>query len=226
MSAVPRSHKITAVLFDLDGTLIDSAHGLTAATNAMRAVRGLTEIPHEQLRSHAGSGARGMLRAAFDKTSAHADYEALREEFYGHYETHMLHNTRAFARVDAMLNALDQRRLPWAIVTNKATRFALPTVEALGLWPRAGALVAGDTTAFTKPHPEPLLVAARRLGQLPPACVYVGDDLRDMQAGRAAGMATLAAAWGYLGVEAPLHTWGADAVLTHPEDLLTWLDLP
>jgi N-acetyl-D-muramate 6-phosphate phosphatase len=226
MSAAPLPPKVAAVLFDLDGTLIDSAHGLTAATNAMRAVRCLPDMPHEQLRPHAGSGARGMLRAAFDKTSAHVDYEALRDEFYVHYEAHMLHNTRAFANVDAMLNALDQRRLPWAIVTNKATRFAQPTAEALGLWPRAGALVAGDTTAFTKPHPEPLLEAARRLGQSPRACVYVGDDPRDMQAGRAAGMATLAAAWGYLGVEAPVNTWGADAVLTRPEDLLIWLDLP
>jgi N-acetyl-D-muramate 6-phosphate phosphatase len=226
MAAALAARKVAAVLFDLDGTLIDSAHGLTAATNAMRATRGLAEMPHEQLRPHAGSGARGMLRAAFDRTSIHADYDALREEFYGHYETHMLYNTHAFADVDTMLNDLDRRGLPWAIVTNKATRFAQPTVEALGLWPRAGALVAGDTTAFTKPHPEPLLEAARRLRQLPQHCVYVGDDPRDVQAGRAAGMVTLAAAWGYLGIDAPVHAWGANAVLTRPQELLNWLDLP
>jgi N-acetyl-D-muramate 6-phosphate phosphatase len=221
-----RLHRVRAVLFDLDGTLIDSAPGLTAATNAMLAQHGKAALQHEELRPHAGSGARGMLAAAFAKTPAHDDYELLREEFYAHYESRILHNTHAFDGVHAVFDALDQQGLPWGIVTNKAMRFAEPTALALGLWPRAATLIAGDSTAFTKPHPEPLLEAARRMGQAPQDCVYVGDDARDVQAGRAAGMATLAASWGYLGLASTVHDWGADAVLSQPQQLLTWLDLP
>jgi N-acetyl-D-muramate 6-phosphate phosphatase len=220
------SRPVRAVLFDLDGTLIDSAPGLTAAANAMLAQHGKAALPHEKLRPHAGSGARGMLAAAFAKTPAHDDYEALREEFYSHYESRILHNTQVFDGVHAMFDALDQHGLPWGIVTNKALRFAEPTALALGLWPRAAALIAGDSTPFTKPHPEPLLEAARRMGQAPQDCVYIGDDARDVQAGRAAGMATLAASWGYLGLGSAVHGWGADAVLEHPNQLLTWLELP
>jgi N-acetyl-D-muramate 6-phosphate phosphatase len=217
---------VDAVLFDLDGTLIDSAPGLTAASNAMRATRGLPPLPHHLLRPHAGSGARGMLGAAFQVLPGHDQYEALREEFYQHYETHLMHQTRLFDRVQEMLQRLDQHGVPWGIVTNKALRFAQPTVQALGLMQRASALIAGDSTAHTKPHPEPLLEAARRMQQEPPRCVYVGDDVRDMRAGKAAGMFTLAAAWGYLGVETSIQDWGADQVLAQPDELLNWLDLP
>jgi N-acetyl-D-muramate 6-phosphate phosphatase len=218
--------QVDAVLFDLDGTLIDSAPGLTAASNAMRATRGLAPLAHELLRPHAGSGARGMLGAAFDVLPSHAQFEAMRDEFYLHYEAHLMHETRPFARVMDMLALLDRHRLPWGIVTNKAMRFAEPTVQALGLLQRAGTLIAGDSTAHTKPHPEPLLEAARRINHPPQRCVYVGDDARDVRAGKAAGMFTLAAAWGYLGVEASVHDWGADQVLADPEALLHWLELP
>ncbi len=138
----------------------------------------------------------------------------------------MLEQTRLFAAIENVLSALDLRRLPWGIVTNKALRFAQPGAQAVGLWPRARALVAGDCTPHTKPHPAPLLEAARRMDLAPECCVYVGDDPRDVLAGRAAGMATLAAAWGYLGVDSPPHAWGADHVLDHPDELLHWLDLP
>jgi phosphoglycolate phosphatase len=155
-----------------------------------------------------------------------AEYEALKEEFYRVYEVLMLEQTRLFDSVACLLDALDARRLPWGIVTNKALRFAQPGAQAAGLLSRARALVAGDSTPHTKPHPAPLLEAARRMGLAPGCCVYVGDDPRDMQAGRAAGMATLAAAWGYLGLASPPHAWGADHVLDHPSQLLHWLDLP
>ena len=217
---------VAAVLFDLDGTLIDSAPDLAAAANHMRGLRGLQPLPHASLRMHAGSGARGMLGAAFELAPGQAGYEAMRDEFLARYEDCMLQQTRPFEAVAPLLDALEARRLPWGIVTNKALRYAEPVAQALGLWPRATALVGGDSTPHTKPHPAPLLEAARRLGLPPQHCVYVGDDPRDMRAGQAAGMATLAAAWGYLGVESPLEAWDADAVLAHPMELLHWLDLP
>jgi phosphoglycolate phosphatase len=217
---------IAAVLFDLDGTLIDSAPDLAGSVNAMLQQRGQVPLPYEALRPHAGSGARGMLAAAFGVTPAMAAYETLKDEFYRAYEMRMLEQTRLFDAVAALLDALDARLLPWGIVTNKALRFAQPGTHALGLLQRSRALVAGDSTPHTKPHPAPLLEAARRMGLAPERCVYIGDDPRDVLAGRAAGMATLAAAWGYLGPDSPPHAWGADRVLDHPGELLQWLDLP
>jgi 2-phosphoglycolate phosphatase len=217
---------IAAVLFDLDGTLIDSAPDLARSANAMLLQRGHVALPYEVLRPHAGSGARGMLAAAFGVLPAMAEYEALKDEFHAAYGLRMLEQTRLFEAVADLLDALDARCLPWGIVTNKARRFAQPGAQALGLLPRARALVAGDCTPHTKPHPAPLLEAARRMGLPPESCVYVGDDPRDMLAGRAAGMATLAAAWGYLGVDSLPDAWGADRVLDHPGELLHWLNLP
>ena len=216
---------VAAVLFDLDGTLIDSAPDLAAAANAMRARRSLAPLPYATLRPHAGSGARGMLAMAFGTAPADAAYAALRDEFYVLYEACMLEQTRLFDAVAPVLDALDATQLPWGIVTNKALRFAEPGARVLGLLPRAKALIGGDSTPYTKPHPAPLLEAARRIGLAPHACVYVGDDPRDMQAGRAAGMRTVAAAWGYLGPDVPPHAWGADHVVQHPAELLQWLGM-
>ncbi|MBA4175247.1 MAG: phosphoglycolate phosphatase, partial [Leptothrix sp. (in: Bacteria)] len=208
---------ISAVLFDLDGTVVDSAPDLAGTVNDMLAARGRDAVPFERLRPHAGSGARGMLGMAFGVAPGHEAYEALKVEFLDHYATRMLSQTRLFAAAGALLQALDRHGLPWGIVTNKALRFAVPLVEAMGLH-RSAALVAGDSTSHTKPHPAPLLEAARRLGLPAAACVYVGDDRRDMHAGRAAGMAVLAAAWGYLGTEHAVLHWGADHVLGEPAE--------
>ena len=217
---------IAGVLFDLDGTLIDSAPDLASSVNAMRLQRGQTALPYAALRPHAGSGARGMLGVAFGVLPAMSEYEVLKDEFYRAYELRMLEQTQLFDAVADLLDDLDARGVPWGIVTNKALRFAQPGILAVGLLPRARALVAGDSTPHTKPHPEPLLEAARRMGLAPATCVYVGDDPRDIHAGQAAGMATLAAAWGYLGPDSPPQHWGADRVLHHPSELLHWLDLP
>ena len=216
---------VAAVLFDLDGTLIDSAPDLAGAANEMRLLRGLPSLAIELLRPHAGSGARGMLATAFGVAPSDPSYEDLRQEFYRLYEARMLQETYVFAAIVPVLDALDAHGLPWGIVTNKALRFAEPQARVLGFIPRAKALIGGDSTAFTKPHPEPLLEAARRIGHPARACIYVGDDPRDMRAGRAAGMTTLAAAWGYLGVEGPIADWDADHVLDEPAMLLHWLDL-
>jgi phosphoglycolate phosphatase len=216
---------VAAVLFDLDGTLVDSAPDLAGAANEMRRTRGLPPLPYGELRPFAGSGARGMLAAALQAHPGQAHYTALRDEFHQRYEERLLQETLLFGAIVPVLDALDRHGVPWGIVTNKALRFAEPLSHALGLLPRAAALVGGDSTAHTKPHPAPLLEAARCMGVPPRACVYVGDDPRDMHAGRAAAMGALAAAWGYLGVDTPIDDWGADAVLFEPNDLLLSLNI-
>lgn len=216
---------VQAVLFDLDGTLIDSAPDLAGAANDLRARHGHGPLPFEALRPMVGTGARGMLQVAFGVVPGDADFEPLRSEFLAIYESRMLRETRVFSAMEPVLARLEAAGLAWGIVTNKHERFAWPVIEGLGLHTRAAARVAGDTTPHAKPHPEPLFEAARRAAVSPQACVYVGDDLRDIEAGRAAGMATLAAAWGYLGLGESVDAWGADAVLNSPADLLKWLDL-
>jgi phosphoglycolate phosphatase len=214
-----------AVLFDLDGTLIDSAPDLAGAANDMRVERGLPPLPFAQLRPMVGSGARGMVGRAFSVVPGDAEFEYLRDEFLSRYEVRMAHETRVFASVAPVLERLRSRGMPWGIVTNKATRFSEPLVAAMGLHTHTATLVCGDTTPHAKPHPAPLLEAARRMGFAATDCFYVGDDLRDVQAGRAAGMATVAAAWGYLGEGESIQTWGADHVIQTPDQLLTLLGL-
>ena len=216
---------IQAVLFDLDGTLIDSAPDLAGTGNDMRVARGLPPLPYETFRPMVGSGARGMLGIALEVTPEDDDFPALREEFLNRYEARMMGQTDVFPEMRPVLEALNRQGVPWGIVTNKAERFTLPLVRAIGGLAGARVVVGGDTTPHSKPHPAPLLEAARRLGLEPEACVYVGDDLRDVQAGRAAGMATVAAAWGYLGLGDPIAAWGADHLIKTPNELLNLLSL-
>lgn len=216
---------VRAVLFDLDGTLIDSAPDLAGAGNDMRCARGLPPLPLSHFRPMVGSGARGMLGRALQVQPQDAEFEALRDEFLQRYEARMTRETRVFEAMQPVLDALQRDARPWGIVTNKATRFSEPLVRALGLLDQAATLVCGDTTPHAKPHPAPLLEAARRLGVAASECVYVGDDLRDVQAGRAAGMVTVAAAWGYLGEGDAIETWGAQHVIESPRALLQLLAL-
>lgn len=212
-----------ALLFDLDGTLLDSAPDLAGTANDMRQARGLQPLPYAQLRPHAGSGARGMLGQAFGLTPQDAAYAVLRDEFHDLYQARMLRETRVFDAVLSLVDLLRALNCPWGIVTNKALRFSQPLVDALPPLSRTSTLVGGDSTPFTKPRPEPLLEAARRLGVDPTACAYVGDDLRDMQAAHAAGMQAWAAAWGYLGVHAPVQDWGAHRVFPELPALIAHL---
>jgi phosphoglycolate phosphatase len=214
-----------AVLFDLDGTLVDSAPDLIGAGNDMRVARRLVALPFEQLRPMASAGARGIVGAALGVRPGQAEFETLRDEFLARYEQRLLQHTRVFDDMHAVIDALDAAGLPWGIVTNKAERFTHPVVEGLGLSRRAAVVISGDTTPHAKPHPEPLLEAARRLGVAAGTCVYVGDDLRDIQAGRAAGMATVAVRWGYLGAGEPIEAWGAEIVADSPAALLNFLAL-
>ena len=219
------SRHIGAVLFDLDGTLIDSAPDLAGAANDMRAARGLALFPLAHYRPMVGAGARGMVGRAFDVGPEHETFAALREEFLQIYEARMTRETCFFPHMQLVLDALQARAMPWGIVTNKAARFSEPLVRALSLMPPAATLVCGDTTPHAKPHPAPLLEAARRIGVPAASCVYVGDDLRDVQAGRAAGMMTVAVAWGYLGEGEPIESWGADYLAPTPSDLLKLLGM-
>ncbi|MBU2288611.1 MAG: HAD-IA family hydrolase [Gammaproteobacteria bacterium] len=215
---------VRAVLFDLDGTLIDSAPDLGGAADQMRVDRGLPSLPLDAYRHMSGAGARGMLGIAFGITPESPEFAALREEFFRSYEARMLRDTRLFDGVQELVDAIRRLGWPWGVVTNKSARFTVPLTGAMPLFESASAIVSGDTTPFSKPHPEPLLEAARRAGVAPANCLYVGDDERDMMAGRAAGMRTVAAAWGYLGADADLTLWEADAVLSSPLELLQILE--
>lgn len=223
MERPPRG--LAALLFDLDGTLVDSAPDLAGTADDMRRDRGLAPLGVPLLRAYCGSGARGMLGRAFALQPGDGLYESMRTEFLQRYAARLLAETRAFEDARRVPALLAGRGLRFGVVTNKAVRLAEPLVQAFGLAPAGAVLVGGDSTPYTKPHPEPLLEAARRLGVAPAACVYVGDDPRDIRAGRAAGMITVAAAWGYLGPDEDPARWGADLVMPDLASLLNWVDL-
>ena len=214
---------VRAVLFDLDGTLADTAGDLAAALNAVRSDRALPPLPLAALRGYASHGARGLLGAGMGLTKADADYEPVREAFLAYYERGMLGDSRLFDGADAVFDELEQRGLPWGIVTNKAKRFTLPLVEYLALVPRARTVICGDTTPHAKPHPAPLFEAAKELGFAPGECVYVGDAERDIAAGIAAGMKTLIARYGYFSPEDAPDSWPADGSIDALPMLLDWL---
>jgi N-acetyl-D-muramate 6-phosphate phosphatase len=218
-----RALPVDAVLFDLDGTLADTAPDLAAALNRVRRAHGLDPVPASRLRSSSSHGARGMLGTGMGIAPQHPGYAALRDDFLEQYAAALCVDTALFADVGALLDAIEGRSLKWGIVTNKATRFTTPLLELLGLGGRAGAVVCGDTTPFAKPHPAPLLAAADRLGVAPARCVYVGDAERDVAAGVAAGMHTIIARYGYIEAHEAPETWPADGVIDDPTALLAWL---
>jgi N-acetyl-D-muramate 6-phosphate phosphatase len=208
-SAAPLLETCSAVLFDLDGTLADTAPDLAAAVTKMQAARGLPETPYELLRPRASAGARGLLGAGFGIGPEAPGYPDLRDEFLANYAADLCVKTQLFPGIGTLLDLLDARGVRWGIVTNKIARLTDPLVALLGLTPRAACVVSGDTTAHAKPHPAPLLHAAQAIDIAPARIVYVGDDLRDIEAGRAAGMATIAAAYGYCGEGLPPAEWQA-----------------
>lgn len=214
---------IQAVLFDLDGTLIDSAPDLGAAVDKMRTDRGLPSLPLAQYRHMAGSGARGMLHEAFGMKPDHPDFPNWREEFFLNYESRLTNSTFVFDGVPELIHAILQRKMVWGVVTNKAARFTNPLTRSMALFETASTIVSGDTTPHPKPHPAPLLEAALRLNVRVEHCLYVGDDERDIVAGLAAGMGTVAATYGYLGAKAHPERWGAHAEIKSPVELLQLL---
>lgn len=213
---------IDAVLFDLDGTFADTAPDLTRALNIMRASRDLPPVALSVTRPVTSTGARGMLGVGFGLTPEHADFAAMREEFLGHYAQNLCVETAVFPGMHELLDEIEARGLAWGIVTNKAERFAKPLIEQMQFAGRCACLIGGDTTGKLKPSPEPLLAAARLIGRLPAACIYVGDDRRDIEAGRAAGMKTIAVRYGYLNGSEP-EGWGADYVIDTPLQVMACL---
>lgn len=208
------------VLFDLDGTLVDTAPDLGFALNQQRLARGMPELPIEAVRSQASSGARGLLKVGFGIEPGQSGYEAMRDEFLDIYEENLARSSRLFPGVSVLLEQIERGGLRWGIVTNKTERFTIPLLRALTLIERAACVICGDTTPNPKPHPAPLLAAAGKLGVPPGRCIYVGDDERDVQAGHAAGMPVVVARYGYLGNGTPLEQWGADGFVDAPTDLL------
>ncbi len=221
--AQPRPLPVDGVLFDLDGTLADTAPDLAAALNRVRRDRGLEALPLARLRPYASHGARGLLGAGMSVLPEHEHYEALRAAFLAHYAAALCVETTLFTEVAAMLDAIEARSLRWGIVTNKATSLTGPLLEALGLASRARAIVCGDTTPHAKPHPAPLIHAAAQLGIAPVRCVYVGDAERDVIAGVAAGMPTIIARYGYIEPQDAPEDWPASGSIDTPGALLRWL---
>lgn len=212
-----------AVLFDLDGTLADTAPDLGHALNVLLREEGHAEQPLASLRPFTSQGVRGLLRAGFGIPPEHPDYPRLSQRFLDLYETRLCAETRLFAGIPELLDQLEAWHLGWGVVTNKRQRFTEPLVARLGLSPRTACIVSGDTTAAAKPSPLPLLHACGLLGCMPQRTLYVGDDRRDIVAGKAAGCLTVAVSYGYLGDSGPLESWGADLIVDHPNQLAAFL---
>ncbi len=214
---------LRAILFDLDGTLADTAPDLAYALNLMREKRGMPPLLESTLRVHASSGARGMIGIGLGIRPDDAEFDAARNEFLDNYQLHLARATRLFPGIHELLDAIEQRGLRWGIVTNKSHRFTLPVLDALELTARAACAISGDTTAHAKPHPAPMHAALQVLGVEASECFYVGDDERDVQAGHAAGIEPVVALYGYLGNGKPPEQWGARLTIEQPLDLLNLL---
>ena len=214
---------IRAVLFDLDGTLADTAPDMARTVNIMRSNRKLAPVALDVVRPHVSKGARGMICSAFEMTPEHPDFQAMREEFLEIYGGNLCVDTRLFPGMGELLDTLEARDIAWGVVTNKFERFARPIMEELGLGARAGVVVGGDTCPRAKPYPDPLLFAATTLGVTPARTMYVGDDERDVQAARAAGMPVLVAGYGYLGDGPPPSQWNADGIVMAAPEIGKWI---
>ena len=212
----------TALLLDLDGTLLDTAPDMGGALNLLRAEHGLEPLPANVIRPVVSHGAMRLVALGFPEATGDA-FEALRLRFLELYAANLAVGTRLFPGFDDVLESLESRGLPWGIVTNKPGWLTDPLLAALGLDRRAACAVSGDTVAERKPHPLPLLHAARLVGVEPAQCVYVGDAERDIQAGRAAGMTTVVAAYGYISAEEDPRQWQPHGVVTSPDELLQWM---
>lgn len=216
--------RLRAVLFDMDGTLLDSAPDFIAVCQAMRLERGLAAVDDQLIREQISGGARAMVASAFSMAPEADGFEDLRLEFLQRYQQHCAVLTRPFAGIEPLLADIEHARLVWGVATNKPLRFAEPIMQQLGLAQRSTVLVCPDHVSRSKPDPEMILLACAKIGIAPNATLFVGDDARDIEAGRAAGCKTVAVTWGYIHPDDNPNHWGADAIIEHPAELRTLLD--
>ncbi|MCG5515991.1 MULTISPECIES: HAD family hydrolase [unclassified Ectothiorhodospira] len=210
------------ILFDLDGTLADTAPDLYHALHCLQRERGLTPLPFEQVRDQVSHGTSALVTLGFPE-AAGAVFDGLRERFIEIYMAHIHRESRLFPGMDEVLEAIESRGMNWGVVTNKPAFLTDPLLRSMGLYDRAATVISGDTTAECKPHPMPMLLACEQSGSTPGQCLYIGDALRDIQAGRAAGMRTLVARYGYIDAAQSPETWGADGFIQHPGEIMDWL---
>jgi N-acetyl-D-muramate 6-phosphate phosphatase len=213
----------SAILFDLDGTLVDTAPDLAFALNTLLQEQGLEALPYADIRPVASHGSPGLLRLGFGISTQHKDYASLQQRFLQLYQDNIARETTLFEGMEEVIAQLDQANITWGVVTNKPAFLTEPLMEALGLAQRAACIVSADTTPFSKPHPAPMLHACDLIQHQPEQCLYIGDAERDIEAGKNANMKTVAALYGYLGEQDHPENWQADASINHPSDILKWI---
>ena len=211
------------VLFDLDGTLVDSAPDLCASLNRIRRSENLAPLPYNVLRAYAGSGARGLLKIGFDITDQDPRFPELKERFLSDYQNHCAEKVCCFDGIEQTLEEIEQAGWQWGVVTNKFSNFTIPIMKKLGLYDRACVIISGDETGKLKPHPDNMLVALNKMRALPQETPYVGDDIRDSKVAQTLGMPFAAATWGYLRQDFPIDEWHTHLVAHHPQELIGWL---
>jgi phosphoglycolate phosphatase len=222
-SSTAADRRIRTVLFDLDGTLLDTAPDLAFALNETLREFGLAPLPYETIRPVVSHGGIALIKLGFGLNPNDEGYQPRREYLLNTYRANIARETRPFDGMDALLDTLERQGLNWGVVTNKPAWLTEPLLQELGLYERAAVVVSGDTLNERKPHPAPMLLACERAGSQAYECLYVGDAKRDIEAGHNAGMATLVALFGYIGDEDDPHNWGADALVETPEGILEWL---
>lgn len=210
---------IDAVLFDLDGTLLDTAPEFAVVVNQLRAEHGMAALPFAAIRRTVSHGARALVSLAFEIEPETAGFEALRLRLLELYAANLASNTRVFPGIGDVLGFLSQRQIPWGVITNKPSQYAKPLLDAMAFAVPCATLVCPDHVSQSKPHPEPMLLACRQLGCRPEHSVYVGDHRRDIEAGSAAGMLTIAAAYGYVDEQDPADSWAADHIVASAADI-------
>lgn len=211
------------VLFDLDGTLVDSAPDLCASLNRIRRSENLAPLPYNVLREYAGSGARGLLKIGFDITDQDPRFPELKERFLSDYQNHCAEKVCCFDGIEQTLEEIEQAGWQWGVVTNKFSNFTVPIMKKLSLYDRACVIISGDETGKLKPHPDNMLVALNKMRALPQETPYVGDDIRDSKVAQTLGMPFAAATWGYLRQDFPIDEWHTHLVAHHPQELIDWL---
>ncbi|MDH5184319.1 MAG: phosphoglycolate phosphatase [Gammaproteobacteria bacterium] len=218
------SNVIRTVLFDLDGTLADTAPDLAYALNEVRREQGLEAMPFEQIRPVVSHGGIALIRLGFQLEPEQAEFEPLRHRLLQIYQDNISTLTTLFEGMETVLDRLEKRGVLWGVVTNKPAWLTNPLMEQMGLAKRAATIISGDTLPQRKPHPAPMLLACEQTGSQPEQCLYIGDAERDIEAGRAAGMKTMVALFGYIEEHDQPEQWGADSMIDTPLSILDWLD--